>query len=169
VTELKNDIVATLRRRAKELGADGYNDTYTGVLLRAAEVLDVHRRFLVSGEQFTIEVVAANRLLRNALVKAHGCLLKLGGKHAIGLDMIRGTLGATKEPGIGRHIITMEVTAGKTREQLDEEIRVVLDAYFKKGETNETEEGTDTEPAAGDAGRSSRAGGARQQAARRVP
>lgn len=166
-----DDLVTTLRRRARELMTnDGYNAQYVKVFERAAEVIEVNRRFLVSGEQFTIETVVANRLLRNGLAMAHGIIRKhVGRKHA-GLKMIEGTLGATKEAGVGRHIIVMEVTAGKTREQLDEELRVVLDAYFAKGdsdgkqaEVDEVEEGPD------DDGGALQSRNPRQQAARRVP
>lgn len=181
MTTLNDDTVSTLRRRARELLADGYNAQYVKVLERAAENLEVHKRYLVSGEAFTLGAIMANRVLRNALNVARGILREVRGRHEPMLTKIDAVLKGTKEPGLGRHILMLEVVPGKDREALEAEVAVVLDAYFKKGETDNGAtitpavtvtgddrgdrggvRGTESRDDAGDARAPSRARGARQ-------
>lgn len=109
-----------LRRRAKELQAD-YNEQYVGCLLRAADEIEARRLASTDEEQAIVDAIADNRRLRQCLQGMFGRIHSAPIPKGIRKDwcnVIAVALKVTKELGIGRRILAIQVGDDATRDDL---------------------------------------------------
>ena len=142
---------AILRRRAKELEADGYAAPWVAAFYRAAEQLQAHRACAGDLEQQVLNAIADNRRLRDAIVRVHDQVLAQqprGWRNEV-LEKLRNTLGAVRPFGQGRRILSIEIGNLETRAAVEARVAAVLDQHFggSHGQEHETDpEGEAAEP-----------------------
>jgi hypothetical protein len=92
--------------------------------------LDVRRLNATDAEEMNVILVADNRRLRQSLQHVFGLVRARLGKRDLALDEIKNALNATKELGVGRLILAIELQPDQSRAGIEEKIARVLDAHF---------------------------------------
>jgi hypothetical protein len=120
-----------LRRRAADLESEGYNAQYVGVLLRAADELEVRTGCATREEDIAVEVEADNRYLRRMLDELYGQIRSQhrGWRDEV-LAKIARTLKVVRSYGKPRRLLATTVGDGATREELLAAFNEQLDRLF---------------------------------------
>lgn len=145
MTQLSNNLVAVLRRRARTLQEDGYKPEWCLSLMRAADELEVHRKAAGDPERQAIQAFAEVRRLRSTLIQVFNQTRarKPAGWPEEVLEKIKNALAAVPEPGQGRRILSIQISDTDTRESIEAMVAEVLDAHFEGGNDGDSNHNDD--------------------------
>lgn len=130
MSQVSNDIVATLRRRSKD---PEFNRDHTRVFERAADELDARRRHESEGELLVVQVVAENRVLRNALMAIYNqarAKQPAGWPDAIMAKAKQAIAQVPPFEKTPRNILAITIGTGATRGELLDKVYTALDKLF---------------------------------------
>ena len=150
MSTFSSDEPQVLRRRAKTLLDDGYNATFIGVFLRAADELVVRRRCARDPEQETVNAQSDIRRLKRALSNIAGIIFRSNMskefRQAVAAELR--IANEIAEPGKKRQILALAVGEDVTREDFLAAAAEQYDRYIggKHGDDTKGDEAAAAEP-----------------------